>query len=151
MANTITLKSGLNSLTIEVAPGTTVADVLGNPNYAAALGYDPANVEGVLNGATASGGATLYAGDILLAQKKAHSKAADISVTLKSGLNSLNVTVAEGSSVESVLSNPNYAAALGYDPASVEGILNGATASGGATLYSGDTLLAQKKAHSKAL
>lgn len=74
MAN-VTLKSGLNSLSVDVPEGTTVGAILGNPNYAAALGYDSSNVEGVLNGVVAGSGATVYGGDVLLAQKKAHSKA----------------------------------------------------------------------------
>lgn len=72
----ITIKSGLNNINVDVAEGTTVADVLGNPNYAAVLGYDGSNVEALIEGVKADGGTTLYAGDLLLIQQKAHSKAA---------------------------------------------------------------------------
>lgn len=145
----ITIKSGLNNINVEVSEGTTVGAVLANPNFAAVLNYDPSNVEGILNGAGANEETILHSGDILLVQKKAHSKAAGIVV--KSGLNSLNVEVADGSTVGSVLANPNYAAVLNFDPSNVEGILNGAGVSEDIILHAGDTLLVQKKAHSKAV
>lgn len=71
----ITIKSGLNNINVDVAEGTTVADVLGNPNYAAVLGYDGSNVEGLIDGVKAEAGTVLYSGDTLLVQQKAHSKA----------------------------------------------------------------------------
>lgn len=73
-----------------------------------------------------------------------------VNITLKSGLNALSVNIEDGATVGSVLSNPNYAAALGYDASNVEGVVNGIVASSEARLFNGDTLLAQKKAHSKA-
>ena len=76
---------------------------------------------------------------------------ANITITLKSGLNALTVSIEEGSTVGSVLANPNYAAVLNYDPSNVEGLIDGAAVSTSNTLYEGDTLLVQKKAHTKAL
>lgn len=72
----ITLKSGLNTLAVDVPEGTTVGQILTNSNYAAVLNFDTSNVEGIIGGAKANAGTTLYAGDTLLIQKLAHSKAA---------------------------------------------------------------------------
>ena len=73
---TIILKSGLNTLSVDVPEGTTVGQILSNSNYAAVLNFDTSNVEGILGGAKANTGTTLYAGDTLLIHKLAHSKAA---------------------------------------------------------------------------
>lgn len=72
----IKLKSGLNSLDVDVPEGTTVGQILSNPNYAAVLNFDTSNVEGLIGGAKANTDTVLYAGDTLLIQKLAHSKAA---------------------------------------------------------------------------
>ncbi len=73
---TITLKSGLNTLSVDVPEGTTVGDILANKNYAAVLNFDTSNVEGLIAGAKADSATTLFANDTLLIQRLAHSKAA---------------------------------------------------------------------------
>jgi len=72
----ITLKSGLNTLSVDVPEGTSVGQILSNSNYAAVLNFDTSNVEGLIGGAKANLETTLFAGDTLLIQKLAHSKAA---------------------------------------------------------------------------
>ena len=72
----VNLKSGLNTLAVDVPEGTTVGQILSNANYAAVLNFDTTNVEGLISGAKAENTTTLYAGDTLLIQKLAHSKAA---------------------------------------------------------------------------
>jgi len=72
----ITLKAGINSLNVDIAAGATVGEVLSNANYAAVLGFDAGNVEAIIDGALVSPGLALKAGDTVLFQKKAHSKAA---------------------------------------------------------------------------
>ena len=71
----ITLKSGLNALTIDTNSDSTVGSVLANPNYAAVLNFDASNVEGLIDGVVASSDTYLAEGDTLLIQRKAHSKA----------------------------------------------------------------------------
>jgi len=72
----IKLKSGLNSLDVDVPEGTTVGQILSNANYAAVMNFDTSNVEGLIGGAKANPDTLLYTGDTLLIQKLAHSKAA---------------------------------------------------------------------------
>lgn len=74
--NTIKLQSGLNVLQVEVSYGTTVGEVLENPNYAAVLNFDASNVEGLIDGVVANAGTILASGDTLLISRRAHSKAA---------------------------------------------------------------------------
>jgi len=71
-------------------------------------------------------------------------------VNLKSGLNMLEVDVPEGTTVGQILTNKNYAAVLNFDVSNVEGLIAGAKAETGTILYTGDTLLIQKLAHTKA-
>ena len=71
-------------------------------------------------------------------------------VNLKSGLNMLEVDVPEGTTVGQILGNKNYAAVLNFDVSNVEGLIAGAKAETGTILYTGDTLLIQKLAHTKA-
>jgi hypothetical protein len=72
----ITLKSGLNALTIDAAAGTSVGSLITNGNYAAVLGYDASNVEAYISGVKVDSGASAVEGDVIVIQQKAHSKAA---------------------------------------------------------------------------
>ena len=71
----ITLKSGLNALTVDINSDATVGSVLANPNYAAVLNFDASNVEGLIDDVVVGSGIKLAEGETLLIQRKAHDKA----------------------------------------------------------------------------
>ena len=56
---------GLNMLEVDVPEGTTVGQILGNKNYAAALNFDVFNVEGLIAGTKAETDTILYPEDTL--------------------------------------------------------------------------------------
>jgi len=72
----VTLKYGLTKqITIEVPEGTTVREVLSNPNNRAVLGY-PENVTAINDGATMSPDDYVSDGDTIILEKQAAAKAA---------------------------------------------------------------------------
>lgn len=71
----VTIKSGLNALTVDLANGTSVGELLANPNFAAVLGYEAGNSEVFASGVKLDSGVTLVDGDEVTVQQKAHCKA----------------------------------------------------------------------------
>ena len=72
----VTLKYGLTrQLTVDVADGTTIAQLAGNANYRASLGF-PENVSATINGDTIDMNETVADGDVILFEKQAAAKAA---------------------------------------------------------------------------
>lgn len=73
-----------------------------------------------------------------------------IEVTLRFGLTKmLTVEVPEGTTVGTLLSNPNYKASLGYGE-NVNAVIDGTTVSSADTVSDGDTIVLEKQAASKA-
>lgn len=72
----VTLKYGLTrQLTVDVAQGTTIAQLASNANYRASLGF-PENVSATIDGNTVDMGETVADGDVILFEKQAAAKAA---------------------------------------------------------------------------
>jgi hypothetical protein len=74
MNSSITLKFANNSITVEVADGTTVGQILANPNYRAVLGFGD-NVEARVEGVTLDANTVVRSGDSLYLSTRAASKA----------------------------------------------------------------------------
>ena len=72
-----------------------------------------------------------------------------MNITIRFSGNSLNINAAD-KTVGDVLSDPNFAAVLGFDGSNVEGYIDGVQQGSGSPLAEGDTLVIQQKAHSKA-
>lgn len=70
----IKIEYGGNELSVNVADGTSIAQVMNNANYQAVLGYAGESVEAIVDGTTQPGGTTLRDGDTVLFQTKAATK-----------------------------------------------------------------------------
>ena len=71
-------------------------------------------------------------------------------VTLKYGLTKqLTIEVPEGTTLASILRNPNYKAVLGY-PENISAVVDGVTLDMNDVVSNGDTIVLEKQAASKA-
>lgn len=70
----IVISYGLNSLTKDVAHGSTVADLINDENIQAALGFGQ-NVDALIDSAVVGSYTTLSDGDEIVVQPKANAKA----------------------------------------------------------------------------
>lgn len=73
---TVTLKYGLTKeITTEVSDGTSIAQIINDPNNRAVLGL-PENVKAVIDGQTVDLDAELSDGDVVVLERQAAEKAA---------------------------------------------------------------------------
>jgi hypothetical protein len=148
--NQFTLKNGTAAITLDLTPGMTVGEVLGNPNFAAVLGYDSAAVEIYSAGCKLESTSQVVADDVLVVSPKAHSKASDATFTLKNGTAAITLALTPGLTVGEVRGNVNFAAVLGYDSTAVELYSAGCKLDDASQVVADDVLVVSPKAHSKA-
>ena len=119
------LRFGLtNSLSASLA-GQSVSQVLDNAGYRGALGFGQ-NVVAKINGVAVCRDYRIRDGETIDIEVQAQQKAADATVVLSYGATAvLTVTVPEGTTIRSVLTNRNYRAALGFGDGAIAKI-NGA-------------------------
>ena len=143
----ITVRYGLErSASIEVSEGTSIAQVL--EQVRPALGFG-CNVKALIGGAAQPDSNTVRDGDVISVETAANSKASEVSVTVRYGLERQGTTsVPEGSSIEEVLGRVR--AALGFGD-NVKALIDGAAQPMTNGVANGDVITVETAANSKAV
>ena len=143
----ITVRYGLErSASIEVSEGTSIAQVL--EQVRPALGFG-CNVKALIGGAAQPDSNTVRDGDVISVETAANSKASEVSVTVRYGLErQVTTSVPEGSSIEEVLGRVR--AALGFGD-NVKALIDGAAQPLTNGVANGDVITVDTAANSKAV
>jgi len=142
---TVTVCYGVNRIQVTVADGSTVKDVL--RVAAGILDVDLRNSTPALNGSTVNDMTRVSAGDRIECRKDSGTKGADITVTVCYGVNRIQVTVADGSTVKDVLRVA--AGILDVDLRSATPALNGSTVNDMTRVSAGDRIECRKDSGTK--
>ena len=143
----ITVRYGLErSASIEVSEGTSIAQVL--EQVRPALGFG-CNVKALIGGAAQPDSNTVRDGDVISVETAANSKASEVSVTVRYGLErQVTTSVPEGASIEEVLGRVR--AALGFGD-NVKALIDGAAQPMTNGVANGDVITVETAANSKAV
>jgi sulfur carrier protein ThiS len=147
-----TIRYGLtNTLNTGNAVGRRIRDILNDAAFRGALGFG-SNAVAKINGSVVSPDHIVVAGQVIDIETKAQEKANDnVVIRLRYGLtNTLDVSVPTGTTVDQVLANTAYKAALGYGNGCVAKV-NGAVVNNGLRVAAGMTIDIETKAQEKAL
>lgn len=142
---TVSVQYGVNRVQVTVADGSTVKDVL--RVAAGILDVDLRSATPAINGTRVDDMTCVHAGDRIECRKDSGTKGADITVSVQYGVNRVQVTVADGSTVKDVLRVA--AGILDVDLRSATPAINGSRVDDMTCVHAGDRIECRKDSGTK--
>jgi 2-phosphoglycerate kinase len=145
----LTIKYGAESISKSFDTAPTVAQVIGNPNIKAVLGFGD-NVKALVSGIEQDSDASLFGVSELVLETRANSKASDLRVRISYGADGVDKMFDFGSTIADVVQNSNLKAVLGFGD-NIKVLVNGVEQTLDTELSDGISLVIETKANSKAV